>query len=353
MVNKSKIIILSIFIFSLAFFLSFTVFPKNSLACHLAGPDTYYRDDQCTQSVNAYDFAIDLGGCVMGYSAGQLHPYYCDEYGSCYCLSAEAKWYTSPSSDGQVCKRRCGAACDVYVKEGKWDSFDSRCVVCNGAVETGYFDSSNDYSGDYKCESACGADPACDEKDPDKSLPDSCGTTQLNVSRYCDGSCKYSLTTYTCDSSKCGDVKSCGGQTYYCVYDNGWKWSTSKPSNFCCNDTDCSGYDPTTHTKYVCECPDSSRCSITGSSYTCKPKGKCSSNSDCDSGWCCDYSVGGTGSCRQMGTITSYGGRSYLCDPPEGFVNSSNEEINTNTQGNKKLTLLDLLINPFYYFFIR
>jgi len=122
----------------------------------------------------------------------------------------------------------------------------------------------------------------------------------------------------------------------------------------CCqSDSDCVGYDSTTHTKYVCECPDSSRCSITGSSYTCKPKGKCSSNSDCDSGWCCDYSVGGTGSCRQKGTITSYGGRSYLCDPPEGFVNSSNEEINTNTQGNKKLTLLDLLINPFYYFFIR
>jgi hypothetical protein len=42
-------------------------------------------------------------------------------------------------------------------------------------------------------------------------------------------------------------------------------------------------------------------------------------------------------------------GKSYICDPPEGFVSLSNK--NTNTQANKKLTLLDLLINPFSYFF--
>jgi predicted peroxiredoxin len=54
-----------------------------------------------------------------------------------------------------------------------------------------------------------------------------------------------------------------------------------------------------------------------------------------------------------MGVIISYGVRSYICDPPEGFVNSSNEEINTNNQASKKLTLLDLLINPFSYFLKR
>jgi hypothetical protein len=41
----------------------------------------------------------------------------------------------------------------------------------------------------------------------------------------------------------------------------------------------------------------------------------------------------------------------YLCDPPEVFVSSSNE--NDNNQANKKLTLFDLLINPFSYLFIR
>ena len=115
----------------------------------------------------------------------------------------------------------------------------------------------------------------------------------------------------------------------------------------CCqSDSDCPGYDPTTHTKLVCECPDSNKCSITGSSYTCKSKPSCSSNSECDNGWCCD-TITGAKNCTSKGTILSSGGVSYICDPPEGFINSSNESTN------KKLTLLDLLINSFYYFFIR
>ena len=113
----------------------------------------------------------------------------------------------------------------------------------------------------------------------------------------------------------------------------------------CCqNNSNCPGYNSTTHTKLVCECLDSSKCNITGSSYTCKPKERCLSNSDCDSGWCCYFQYyGGTGTCEPKGKIISYEGKSYICDPPEGFVNSSNEEVNTNTQANKKLTLLDLL----------
>jgi hypothetical protein len=87
--------------------------------------------------------------------------------------------------------------------------------------------------------------------------------------------------------------------------------------------------------------------------HTCRTKSSCVDNTECEGGWCCDKLVGGSGSCKQKGEIIPYGGKSYICDPPEGFVNSSNEEINTNTQGNKKLTLLDLLINPFFYFFIR
>ena len=124
----------------------------------------------------------------------------------------------------------------------------------------------------------------------------------------------------------------------------------------CVSDNECQGYDPTTHTKYVCECPSPNSCSIIGNSYTCKPKPLCSSNSDCDSGWCCNAHPAlpadckqPTGSCVAKGKIIC--NNQYICDPPEGFVNSSNEK--TNTQANKKLTLLDLLINPFYYFFIR
>jgi hypothetical protein len=87
--------------------------------------------------------------------------------------------------------------------------------------------------------------------------------------------------------------------------------------------------------------------------HTCKTIEKCGKNDECEDGWCCDKPVGGTGTCKQKGETISYGGRSYICDPPEGFVDSSNEEINTNNQANKKLTLLDLLINPFSYFLKR
>jgi hypothetical protein len=59
--------------------------------------------------------------------------------------------------------------------------------------------------------------------------------------------------------------------------------------------------------------------------------------------------VGATGTCKQKVRLF-HTLENHTCDPPEGFVNSSNEEINANTQGNEKLTLLDLLINPFPIF---
>jgi hypothetical protein len=116
----------------------------------------------------------------MGYATGQYYKAYCDIHssdidihltGTCSCFGPEAKWYTSQSYDGQVCKKAWGVDCGKSGlgflggnKEGKWDSYDSKCVVCSGPVETGYFDCSGDYDGDYKCESACGASPECDEK---------------------------------------------------------------------------------------------------------------------------------------------------------------------------------------------
>jgi hypothetical protein len=45
--------------------------------------------------------------------------------------------------------------------------------------------------------------------------------------------------------------------------------------------------------------------------------------------------------CRPRGNITNYGGKSWLCDPSGGLVSSSN----------KKVGLLDLLINLFFRVF--
>jgi hypothetical protein len=159
----------------------------------------------------------------------------------------------------------------------------------------------------------------------------------------CQGYDPATHTKYVCE---CPNQNSCSitGDSYTCVAVN------------CTSDNECQGYDPATHTKYVCECPNQNSCSITGDSYTCKPKPSCKYNSECDSGWCCNVDPAlptdckqPTGSCVAKGEIMC--NSKYICDPPEGFVSSSNKK--TNTQANKKLTLLDLLTNPFYYFFIR
>jgi len=56
----------------------------------------------------------------------------------------------------------------------------------------------------------------------------------------------------------------------------------------------------------------------------------------------------GAKNCTAKGTILSYGGKSWLCDPPEGFISLTKE--NEEKTVAKKFNLFDLLINPFYLF---
>jgi hypothetical protein len=285
----------------------------------------------------------------MGYATGQYYDAYCDIHssdsdtyltGTCSCYGPEAKWYTSPSYNGQICKRRSGWFCDVDIKEGYWDSLDSKCVVCSGPVETGYFDCSGDYSGDYKCESACEADPACDEKYPN-DMYDTDGDGYYDL--YCDSYCY----AYKCDNSReCSSVV-WGNIIYKCSYN--YYYSTSSPrydwikdpsegspwqscfdthDNDCdgktdCADSDCAGvknpntgviccqsnsdcpaYDPNTHLKMYCD-PDT---------HTCQTIKSCADNTECEDNWCCD-TITGARNCKARGTTLSSGGKSYLCDP--------------------------------------
>ena len=357
MAHKFRVVsLVCVFTFLLTLF---SIYQK-SFACQL-GPTIRYPEcangQRCIDSEDCIrglpywvnDFGVTaLDQCVMGYLAGYgYHPYRgtsCVRF-TCNC-NLDPYWNDTPSYEGQPCIKRWGLFCDNE-KEGVWDSDSGYCVICQDRKEVERFDCGGDYPGDNRCESACGADPECDEKYPYSYLPDICGEKQLNVSRYCDGSCEYSSITYTCDSSHACDVIFCGGQTYYCVYDSNplvrrWKWSTSIPSGFCCSDNDCPAYNSTNHLKMYCDT----------NTYTCKTIPKCTTNDQCENEWCCySQTYGGSGTCEQKGKIISYGGKSYICDPPEGFVNSSNE--NANHQSNKKLTLLDLLINPFFYFLKR
>jgi len=348
-VHKSKLIVLILFTFSIIALL--LLISQISLACYLA-PGTFYvycysnnyceKDEDCGEvPISAYDFDVDFGGCVMAYAAGQYYNIEgsCSSLSeSCTCSEREARWYTSPSYPGQICKRRDGWYCDAGIKEGKYDPEDG-CIMCSDKIQIERFGCSYDIS-TWECEALCGAPSVCDEVMPDSSLPDSCTESKLEVNRYCNSNCDYSSTTYYCDPSKCGESKSCRDQTYYCIYDNGRKWSTSKPSGFCCSNDDCPGYDPKTKLKLVCD-------QLT---HACVSLPSCYTNEQCAPGYCCD-TITKTYSCNntQKGTILNYGGKSYLCDPPEGFVEVKYES----EKQTKKLGFFDILINFFSLIFSR
>jgi len=235
----------------------------------------------------------------------------------------------------------------------------------------------------YKSESACGADPECNEKFPD-DMYDTDGDGYSDL--YCDSNCY----AYKCDAStECSSVV-WYGSTYICSYN--YRYSTSSPrydwltspyegypwqSCFDNHDNDCDGYkdcaDPdcarvqNPNTGVIC-CQSDSDCPSYNSTnhlkmycdtntHTCKTIERCGKNDECEGGWCCDKDpkipsgCQGSGSCVAKGTIMC--NNKYICDPPEGFINFSTENINTNAQVNERLTLLDLLINPFSYFLKR
>jgi hypothetical protein len=70
----------------------------------------------------------------------------------------------------------------------------------------------------------------------------------------------------------------------------------------CNSDSDCPKYDPNTHLKMYCDT----------TIHKCTTIGSCSTNTDCEGEWCCDY-ITGTRECVSKGTILSSGGKSYIC----------------------------------------
>jgi hypothetical protein len=158
------------------------------------------------------------------------------------------------------------------------------------------------------CESSCGASSECDKKNPNSYFPDVCLYNVLEVSRYCDSNCIYSSIKWYCNSDNCSVSRSCGGNTYTCVYeDDRWQWSTTIPTDFCCSDADCPAKDNKV-----------GKCNL--NTYRCEWP-PCSSNADCVAGSCCvDDPNGpkpGTGVCVGKGKYSD----KYLCDPPEWTSN--------------------------------
>jgi len=335
---------------------------KSGSACHICDPVCCWQSpSECLNPPEGWcvgvrnNFCIDLGGCVVAFS--DTHTCYGGLFKpSCSESASVTDWHALGGfgwPDGYNCKVKWGIIC-AGEYNGKWDRSEGKCVGCSGNIENNIYYCSGDFgyssTGDSRCESACGASSQCDEQNPSTTLSDECWTlykNYLETSRICDSNCIYHSTKYYCSSSNCGDYKICGGSGYYCVYDSGWYWRTSKPTNFCCSDADCTAYKCDTNI-YRCKdlCISDADCK---SGYSCYC-GVCSStftSAGCAAGKCCNRGYGGAGigRCVDAGSITS--DKKYLCDPPEWESNEPNQKNLSNN------TIFDLIFNFFSHFFQR
>ena len=169
----------------------------------------------------------------------------------------------------------------------------------------------------------------------------------------------FSINPICTSLSSCSDLCFSSNKTrYYNGACTGGLGSTcsygSQQSVDCCNDNDCTGYDPVTHTKMVCDCPLSG-CVLYPSSqkvndYTCKKLPSCSSNGDCETNWCCnaDSAIASgdresPGSCSNDNTNPIYKSK-YLCDPPEWKTTETGKYVQSNN-------LISKIVNFFYNLF--
>jgi len=283
---------------------------------------------------------------------------HCGDRVSCSTSNGKTKNAVFPvGSNGQSCTALDDCynwGCDnLFIEDGVWDAFQSKCVTCDGKKENrilGYStkgkcaDGDSRYgvcahcgnkegdAGDGLCESACGASPECDEKTYGAAVSVSGGECRYCVfyptgctiggtpyaDGKCNGKCQY------CDISKSttawSDVASgyiCSGDaiypvssTYYCNYDencdNGdcaaTKWWTSCDGSGSCRSA-------SDHTDSYFENVYASNgkvlknnCSETSPSTSYY----CNIYNDCNSGDCIGYkyyrACNGSGSCRTDNT---------------------------------------------------
>ncbi len=285
-------------------------------------------------------------------------------------------WADQCSEIGGFCDR----ALDCY---GGYECFGSSldcvsptpcCCVPAGTVG-GTVDQQDSCSGVTLTEYYCSADSCisttknCNDYDCTTGLASSCtgaGTSTLTRSGddyicsdsnpdYCAISGSKTCESYTCGSSRSCDLQSCAGTNYMCYRSNAgsWKWDTSAEAtetdcddgydndcdeNIDCYDDDCVGETGASgdiccqvdldckNAGVTCEShvpPYPNRYAQCAADYTCTECGPCETGPDCTDDLCCNREVDSSfdGQCPSSpkGTIVSYGGKSYLCDPPSGF----------------------------------
>ncbi len=98
--------------------------------------------------------------------------------------------------------------------------------------------------------------------------------------------------------------------------------------------------------KYSAECPPYDYKVVLAKCPTTATLLECTKDEDCPNGQCCN-TFSTPPQCKEKGTIISYEGKSYLCDPPEGFVEVKDEVKNPT----KSLSFFDMIISFFSHFF--
>jgi hypothetical protein len=283
------------------------------------------------------------------------------------------KMHDAPCCDDEI----CGGAkeCDAKVPGecvSKKTACNSNCeLICNSDCGGGSVEckgKSPHYGGVckevYKCEGNCNRRIEyyectlcdCEYKGTYAVLNCEYGTSCYNGQCVNNVYCGYSDTS-PCSSSICGkkrDPLLCNGAgtcnldagDEYCVYDNGWKWSSTKPNNFCCKDEDCETWFKCDNSTWRCytSCSSDDQCKGIGANQAKCYCGWCAlgfTSLACPDGQCCNRGYGGSGigSCVPKGTI--YNER-YLCDPPDWNF----EESNTSPKNESK-NLLEVIYSFF------
>jgi len=390
---------LTLFISLFIILFSFSILTQIVKSCHLENPKTYYQycegnayECKIGSSIQAYDWYPDLGSCDAGIRVANL--FEPQPYGNgCRCFEPLTRWkpfsQASFFDNGAICKVKWGANCEGEF-EGKFDYSERKCVQCEGKVQVKAVScgESNEFR---MCESACGADDVCDEISPSATV-----SANNKICSYfatlMDSNGNEIISDY-CLAVRCDSTTECykyiaRGYTHYCFYDsydNTFKWSFPLVRPLPSKETSCSdGYDNDCDGLRDCADPDCNCTMINlrticynGQKMICLPnlkcvsinrgditywcdgsmwttfrpndcdKNKCSSNSDCEPGYCCvtkDIDPNNEGKCVPKGIYSN--NPKWLCDPPE-----LNSNQNVSTSQTKSRNFFDLILNIFSSFF--
>ncbi|MEM2893624.1 MAG: hypothetical protein QW486_05740, partial [Candidatus Bathyarchaeia archaeon] len=226
--------------------------------CAGTASSCYCENNQCKACTfgNFVNYECGPGGTACGpscYNVGDCPGHYLASGLCCanpsYCALAQNCIYAY--AENMPDKGQC---CEVECNDNGWQLIPKSLTSCGIAGYSYFADICNQgceiVDDTSKCRSSayssdCTAEPECNGKSPGDVLTDLCSWSELKVLRKCSSTCSIEVTyTYICDKNHCGEWRYCGGENYQCIYDGGWLWSANPPSNFCCNDNWCSGYDP-------------------------------------------------------------------------------------------------------------